>query len=93
MEITARSLSFKNSPANPKAGARNKMKSEQSEIIYDLIKELASELDLHYEDEDFFALKDTISVMQAGVALLSEAGREPPQVYNHVLAKFRRQQN
>lgn len=60
------------------------------EIINDLLKELASELDLHYEDEDFFALSPTMERMKRAVDLVEKHGAKPPEVYLHVLKRFNR---
>lgn len=69
------------------------MKTDHMDAIHDLVRELASELDLHYEDNEFFALKESIKALQHGVAVLAQAGHEPPQVYHHVISRFNRQQN
>lgn len=70
-----------------------KITKEQAEIINDLLVELSSELDLHYEDEDFFALTPTIEKMKIAANLLEEAGFDTPDVYKHVLRRFHRQHN
>lgn len=64
-----------------------------AEILTSLIRELASELDLHYEDEDFFALSPSIEVMKRAVLLLEQNGYEPPAVYEHVLRRFNKHRN
>lgn len=45
---------------------------EVADILFEMLKELASELDLHYEDEDFFALSPSITVMQRAAGYLNK---------------------
>lgn len=70
----------------------NKNEREMALItaLSDLLTELASELDLHYEDEDFFALSPTIERMKAAATLIVAAGGTLPESYNHILARFNR---
>lgn len=63
------------------------------EILCDLVQELSTELDLHYEDDEFFALRATIGKLQEAALALNEAGLEPPASYAHVVARFHRQKN
>lgn len=63
------------------------------EILFDLVQELSTELDLHYEDDEFFALRATIEKLQEAALALNEAGLEPPASYAHVVARFHRQNN
>ena len=58
------------------------------EILFDLVQELSTELDLHYEDDEFFALRATIGKLQEAALALTEAGLEPPASYAHVVARF-----
>jgi len=64
-----------------------------AEAICDLLKELASELDLHYEDEDFFALAPTIERMKTAAKIVEDSGYPLPDVYVHVLKRFHRHFN
>lgn len=59
-------------------------------IIHDLIRELSSEVDLHYNDEDFFALGATISVLRKAADILKENSVETPSVYRHVVERYQR---
>jgi hypothetical protein len=61
--------------------------------IFEMLSELSSELDLHYEDEDFFALKPTIEKMQNAARILSHAGMELPDSYKHVLSRYNKKNN
>ena len=71
----------------------DKIGHETAELLTNLLKELASELDLHYEDDDFFALAPTIDTMKQVAVLLEENGFRPPTVYEHVLRRFNRHRN
>ena len=71
----------------------DRLSPSTAELLTDLLKELASELDLHYEDEDFFALAPTIETMKATAFLLQENGVQPPTVYEHVLRRFNKHRN
>lgn len=63
---------------------------EATESLIDMVRELASELDLHYEDDDFFALKPTIEVMSRAVRIIQAQGYPAPEVYEHVIRRYRR---
>lgn len=59
-----------------------------AKVLTDLLRELSSELDLHYDDEDFHALKPTIETLRQAVALMTDAGHKAPKVYHHVMRRF-----
>lgn len=59
-------------------------------IISNLLTELASELDLHYEDADFFALEPTISRMVPAIELLQRLGAPVPEAVSHVMRRYQR---
>ncbi|MBZ9984091.1 MULTISPECIES: hypothetical protein [unclassified Mesorhizobium] len=61
-----------------------------AKVLTDLLRELSSELDLHYEDEDFHALKPTIETLRQAATLMKDAGHEAPEVYHHVMGRFER---
>ncbi len=61
--------------------------------VNDLLRELASEIDLHYEDEDFFALGPTIEAMRKVATRLEKSGHRPPDAYYHVLGRYNRHHN
>lgn len=71
----------------------DKISPATADLLNNLLKELASELDLHYEDEDFFALAPTIEVMKQASFLLDQNGFQPPTTYEHVLRRFNRHRN
>jgi len=59
-----------------------------AEAITDVVNELASELDLHYEDTDLAACAPTISKMDRLVTLLLTAGYSQPEVFQHILSRY-----
>jgi hypothetical protein len=62
-------------------------------VLWDLLVELASELDLHYEDEDYLALGTTIYRMRSGANLTNKLGRETPPAVQQCLERPYRAQN
>lgn len=67
--------------------------SEFATEINELLRELASEIDLHYEDEDFFALGPTIEAMAKVGSRLEELGYTLPDAYYHVMGRYHRHWN
>lgn len=63
---------------------------ELADACNDVLLELASELDLHYEDGDFFALSPSITRMRRLGDMLEGAGYELPDAYRHVLKRYNR---
>ena len=61
-----------------------------AKVLTDLLRELSSELDLHYEDDQFHALKPTIETLQRAATLMKDAGHKAPEVYQHVMRRFER---
>lgn len=61
-----------------------------AKVLTDLLRELSSELDLHYDDEDFHALKATIETLRQAATLMTDAGHKAPEVYHHVMGRFER---
>ncbi|MER9397500.1 hypothetical protein NKI46_05090 [Mesorhizobium sp. M0615] len=61
-----------------------------AKVLTDLLRELSSELDLHYDDHDFHALKSTIETLRRAANLMKDAGHEAPEVYHHVMGRFER---
>ncbi|RWO42812.1 MAG: hypothetical protein EOS11_14575 [Mesorhizobium sp.] len=59
-------------------------------VLTDLLRELSSELDLHYEDEDLHALEPTIKTLRRAATLMTNAGHKTPEVYHHVMGRFER---
>lgn len=64
------------------------MDAKTATVMSDLVRELCSELDLHYDDNDFFVLGQTIDKLKAAVELLKADGIEVPSIYFHVLRKY-----
>lgn len=67
--------------------------SRYKTALIDLLTELATELDLHYEDSDFFALTPSIERMKLAVGVLNELGGEVPEAVSHVFARYNRARN
>jgi len=55
-----------------------------------MLYELATEIDLHYEDEDFFALAKTFRRMKKAIALLELHGIKVPRTVHEVCNRFNR---
>lgn len=69
------------------------MSAELAQAISDVVNELASELDLHYEDEDLVACAPTIEKMERLVALLLTAGHPSPEAYQHIVSRYHKSLN
>lgn len=69
------------------------MTNDLATIVSDLLRELATELDIHYENEDFFALGPTIEPMRRAAAALEASGHSVPDACVHVVARFLKTQN
>jgi hypothetical protein len=59
-------------------------------VLTDLLLELSSELDLHYDDQDLHAIKPTIETLRRAAAVVTDAGYEAPEVYHHIVSRFER---
>lgn len=59
-----------------------------AEVICNLLRELASELDLHYEDGDFFALTPTVERMKTAADLVEKNGFTLPDSYRHIIRRY-----
>lgn len=57
-------------------------------LVAALMKELATELDLHYEDEDSKGIAPTLDRLRHGVAFLTQAGIKVPDAVQHTLLRF-----
>lgn len=64
-----------------------------AEAITDVINELSSELDLHYEDSDLVATAPTMEKMDRLVTMLLTAGYPCPDVYKHILDRYHKSLN
>lgn len=62
-------------------------------VILCLIKELSSELDLNYEDSEFFALTPSVECLKNAGLLMEQHGYALPEVYHHVLVRHARNCN
>ncbi|MER9937112.1 hypothetical protein [Mesorhizobium sp. M0088] len=58
--------------------------------LNELLRELASELDLHYEDDAFQAIEPTIDAMKRAAKLVTDAGYTAPESYQHIVRRFER---
>lgn len=71
--------------------AKNEGLSEaDKETINRLLLELATELDLHYDDEDMFALTPSFNVIKDGVKLLERMGYPVHPDVGKVIGRYNR---
>ena len=61
--------------------------------IAEVVDELASELDLHYEDSDLVACAPTIEKMERLVAMLRASGYPCPETYQHIVDRYHQSLN
>ncbi|RWP54376.1 hypothetical protein [Mesorhizobium sp.] len=61
-----------------------------AKVLTDLLRELSSELDLHYDDADLHACEPTIKTLQRAAKMMTDAGYKTPDVYRHVMGRFER---
>ncbi|MCF6115994.1 hypothetical protein L2449_03525 [Mesorhizobium muleiense] len=66
------------------------MDQTTANVLTDLLRELSSELDLHYDCEDFHALATTVETLRRAATLMTDAGHKAPEVYHHVMGRFER---
>lgn len=59
---------------------------EITDLAIDLAEELATEIDLHYEDHELVAAADALTAMNR---LLAITGRAPGDPCLHIMARFR----
>ncbi|MFC5066589.1 hypothetical protein [Flaviflagellibacter deserti] len=59
-------------------------------IISDLLWEVCTEIDLHYDDKDFPSLGTMMFRVASGIAALRLDGIPVPEVANQMLAKYER---
>ena len=78
---------------DPNTAMGQQLPSEALDLIESLSRELASELDLHYDEEDYFALEPSITPLRHAENLLEQNGRDVPEVVSHVLRLYRRNFN
>lgn len=59
-------------------------------VFADLLLELGTELDLHYDDDDLFALEPSFRILKEGVRVLEEVGQPiNPDVFK-IISRFDR---
>lgn len=61
---------------------------DTAKSLIDLLRELASELDLHYNDDELPAIGPTMKVMERAVRTLQRDGFSPPEPYLHMVQRF-----
>lgn len=67
---------------------KDQITEADKETINNLLLELATELDLHYDDEDMFALSPSFKVIRDGVKLLEKLGYPVSEDVLRILARF-----
>lgn len=65
-----------------------KLTAADKELINKLLLELATELDLHYDDEDMFALAPSFLVIKEGCVLLERLQSTPHPDILKVLSRY-----
>lgn len=65
---------------------------DDKDTLNALVLELASELDLHYDDEDMHALSKTFSVVKQAIALLERVDCQPHPDVLAIVARYNRTQ-
>lgn len=66
--------------------------NQTAEILTALITELATELDMHYEDHELRLMcQPTIETLRRACTLLRNNGYPSPPVCDHVVARFLKQ--
>lgn len=69
------------------------MSSEYLKIIADLMSELSTEIDLHYDDDDFASLSTTFDKLREAAAVMEQNGVTPPQAYTHIVGRYLQRHN
>lgn len=59
-------------------------------VLYHLVLELCSELDLHHEDDDMVTLQKTMLVVADAVGHMKRNGCPVPDVYPHLIQRYER---
>lgn len=65
--------------------------SDDGKLIDTLLLELATEIDLHYDDEDLCALAPTFSIIKQGIALLERAKFQAHPDVHKIFVRYSRQ--
>jgi hypothetical protein len=61
-----------------------------ADLISKLLLELATELDLHYDDEDMHALREPFGLIRQGIGWLTANGYSAHVDVNNIVARFHR---
>jgi hypothetical protein len=64
------------------------MNGDMAAACLDLVEELCTEIDLHYEDEDLPAASHLFDNLQNLMRHLKQAGCENPKAYDHVMSRY-----
>ncbi|RWP38520.1 MAG: hypothetical protein EOR04_25890 [Mesorhizobium sp.] len=56
-------------------------------LLNALLRELSSELDLHYTEGDFAAISPTLDVMREAADAVRNAGFSVPDAYEHIVRR------
>ncbi len=59
-----------------------------AKVLADLLREISSELDLHYEDDGLADCHETMGAMKSAAAELVAIGGDVPEVYRHILGRY-----
>jgi len=65
-------------------------KQEALELVHKLALDLATELDLHYEDEDLFALQPSFSLLEKAIATLRAESLEVHADLESIVRRYHR---
>lgn len=57
-------------------------------FIEQLLEELSTEIDLHYEDEDFDKIKPTLDIVKLSAGKLAAHKCPVPEATEHVIERF-----
>jgi hypothetical protein len=72
--------------ANREGTYRSNM--QQAKVLADLLRELSTELDLHYDGGGLIECQETIGVMKSAAAELAAIGGDVPDVFRHILSRY-----
>lgn len=66
--------------------------ANDKDLLDALVLDLATELDLHYDDEELPTLSNSFAVIKDAVALLERLGRQPHGDVQKIIARYNRHQ-
>ncbi len=70
--------------------ADNFSRDEYEKMIFDLISELSTQLDMFYDPEDYYKLKRTFEIMQPSLRMMHLRGITLPEEVQFVCARYAR---